>query len=101
MQKTLFTQKNRHTKTTEYLGILLDENLTFQFEKNYILKRMACVIKTLHLVTGLFPEKIKILLLNAFVENQIQSKSVLHKGIAQYYSRKTTEVRNKGIVRHY
>ena len=73
--------KVSHIKTIKYLGILLDENLTYQVEDKNIPKKMAYGIKTLCSIRDLFPEKIRILLLNALVVSQLQYSSVLLNGI--------------------
>ena len=80
---TVSNQKVSHTKTTKYLGIHLDENLTHQVEVKKILQKMTCSIKSLYSIRDLFPEKIRILLLNALVVSQLQYSSVLLNGIAQ------------------
>ena len=80
---TVSNQKVSHTKTIKYLGILLSENLTYQVGVKNILKKMACGIKTLYSIRDLFPEKIRILLLNALVVSQLQYSSVLLNGTAQ------------------
>ena len=94
---TVSNPKVSHTKTIKDLGILLDENLTYQVEVKNILKKMACGIKTLYSIRDLFPEKIRILLLNALVVSQLQYSSVLLNGIAQNLKTTLEKQLNCGI----
>ena len=41
----------------KYLGVFLDQNLTYQDEIKNLLMKMACGIKTIYSVRDLFPEK--------------------------------------------
>ena len=94
---TVSNQKVSHTKTIRYLGILLDENCTYQDEVKNILKKTACGIKTLYSIRDLFPEKIWILLLDALVVSQLQYSSVLLNGIAQNLKTTLKKQLNWGI----
>ena len=58
---------------------------------------MACGIKTLYSIRDLFPEKIRILLLNALVVSQLQYSSVLLNGIAQNLKTTLEKQLNCGI----
>ena len=57
----------RSSSTVKSLGVYLDQNLTFQEEGKHILRKMACGIKTLYSIRDYFPEKVRLLLLNALV----------------------------------
>ena len=56
----------------KYLGVYLDRNLTFQNEIKNILRKMATGIKVLYNLQNFFPEKTKLLLLNALVISHLQ-----------------------------
>ena len=67
----------------KYLGVFLDQNLTYQDEVKNLLMKMACVIKTIYSVRDLFPEKTRFLLLNALVISHLYYSSVLLNGITE------------------
>ena len=96
---TVSKQNVSHTRTIKHLGILLDGYLTYQVGVTTILKKTACGIKTLYTIRDFFPEKIRILLLNALVISK--STSVLicftHWKCPTFddHSRKTTDLGNK------
>ena len=60
-RNTQLTIKNEVIKTSDcikYLGVYLDQNLTFQCEVKNLLRKMATGIKTLYAIRDLFPEKL-------------------------------------------
>ena len=67
----------------KYLGVFLDQNLTYQDEVKNLLMRMACGIKTIYSVRDLFPEKTRLLLLNALVISHLHYSSVLLNEITE------------------
>ena len=67
----------------KYLGVFLDENLTYQDEVKTLLMKMACGIKTIYSVRDLFPEKTRFLLLNALVISHLHYSLVLLNGITE------------------
>ena len=55
----------RSSSTVKYLGVYLEQNLTFQEEVKHILRKMACGIKTLYSIRDYFPKitkKVRLLL---------------------------------------
>ena len=67
----------------KYLGVHLDQSLTFEEEIKNILKKMACGIKTLYTVKSFLHEEFCLKLLNALVLSQIQHPAILLNGISQ------------------
>ena len=65
----------------KYLGVYLDRNLTFQNEIKNILRKMATGIKVLYNLQNIFPEKTKLLLLNALVISHLHYSAILLGGI--------------------
>ena len=65
----------RSSSTVKYLGVYLDQNLTFQEEVKHILRKIAGGIKTLYSITDCFPEKIGLLLLNALVSSYLHENN--------------------------
>ena len=72
----------KHSNSVKYLGIFLDQNLTFQDEVKSILQKMSCGIKCLYSIGDLFPEKkTRLMLLNALVVSHLQYSAILLTGI--------------------
>ena len=67
----------------KYLGVYLDQNLTFQCEVKNLLQKMAAGIKTLYAIRDLFPEKTRLLLLNALVISHLHYSAILLNGISE------------------
>ena len=67
----------------KYLGIHLDQSLTFEVEIRNILKQMACGIKTLYTVKSFLPQVVCPKLLNALVVSQLQHPAIRLNGISQ------------------
>ena len=67
----------------KYLGIYLDQNLTFEYEVKNILKKMACGIKTLYSVKSFLPDKTCLMLLNSLGISHIHYPALLLNGIPQ------------------
>ena len=61
----------------------LDRNLTFQNEIKNILRKMATGIKVLYNLQNIFPEKTKLLLLNALVISHLHYSAILIGGIRE------------------
>ena len=72
-----------HKTTVKYLGLYLDQNLTYEAEVKNLLKKMACGIKTLHSLKDFFPEKTRLSLLNALVISHLHYPALLLNGISQ------------------
>ena len=72
-----------HRTIVKYLGVYLDQNLTYEPEVKHLLKKMACGIKTLYCVRELLPEKICLSLLNALVISHLHYPALLLNGISQ------------------
>ena len=70
----------RSSNTIKYLGVYLDQNLTYQEEVKHILRKMACGIKTLYSIRDYFPEKVRLLLLNALVISHLHYLAFLMNG---------------------
>ena len=78
--------KNHSTNISsfvKYLGVYLDQNLTYEREVKNVLKKMACGIKTMYAVKQFLPEKTCILLLNALVISHLHYPSILLQGLSQ------------------
>ena len=73
----------RSSSTVKYLGVYLDQNLTFQEEVNHILPKIACGIKTLYSIRDYFPEKVRLLLLNALVISHLHYPAILLNGLTE------------------
>ena len=71
----------KHSNSVKYLGVFLDQNLTFQDEVKSILQKMSCGIKCLYSIRDLFPEKTRLMLLNALVVSHLQYSAILLTGI--------------------
>ena len=84
--KTLRLRVDDHpiepSSCVRYLGVHLDQSLTFEVEIKNILKKMACGIKTLYTVKTFLPEEFCPKLLNALVLSQIQHPTILVNGIS-------------------
>ena len=72
-----------HRTIVKYLGVYLDQNLTYEPEVKHLLKKMVCGIKTLYCVRELLPEKICLSLLNALVISHLHYPALLLNGISQ------------------
>ena len=70
-----------HSNSVKYLGFFLDQNLTFQDEVKNNLLKMSCGIKCLYSIRDLFPEKTRLMLLNALVVSHLQYSAILLTGI--------------------
>ena len=78
--------KNHETNISSfvnYLGVYLDQNLTYEREVKNVLKKMACGIKTMYAVKQFLPEKTCLLLLNALVISHLHYPSILLQGLSQ------------------
>ena len=73
----------KHSSFVKYLGIYLDQNLTYEYEVKNILKKMACGIKTLYSVKSFLPDKTCLMLLNSLVISHIHYPALLLNGISQ------------------
>ena len=67
----------------KYLGVYLDQNLTYENEVKHVLKKMACGIKTIYAVKQFLPEKVCLLLLNALVLSHLHYPAILLQGFSQ------------------
>ena len=73
----------KHLNSVKYLGVFLDQNLTFQDEVKSTLQKMSCGIKCLYSIRDLFPEKTRLMLLNALVVSHLQYSALLLTGITE------------------
>ena len=87
----------RSRSTLKYLGVYLDQNLTFQEEVKHILRKMACGIKTLYSIRDYFPEKVRLLLLNALVISHLHYPEILLNGWTEYLNTTLEKQLNWGI----
>ena len=87
----------RSRSTVKYLGVYLDQNLTFQEEVNHILRKMACGIKTLYSIRDSFPEKVRLLLLNALVISHLYYPAILLNGLTENLNTTLKKQLNWGI----
>ena len=69
------------TSGVKYLRVCLDRNLTFQKEIENILRTTGSEV--LHDLQNIFPEKTRLLLLNAFVISHLQYSAILLGGIRE------------------
>lgn len=67
----------------KYLGIIIDQTLTFQSQVKSVLQKMAGGIKTIYAIRNRFPLKTRLLLLNAIVISHFQYSSIYLTGITQ------------------
>ena len=66
----------------KYLGVVLDQFLTFQDEIKKILRKMACGRKTLQSIKKPLPLKTRFLIMNALVVSHLHYPAILLKGIS-------------------
>ena len=71
------------SKPANYLGVYLDQNLTYQMEVQNILRKMATGIKVLYFIRNILPEKTRLLLLKSLVLSHLHYSSILVNGISQ------------------
>ena len=69
--------------TVKYLGVYLDQNLKFQDEVKYILRKMAIGIKTLFAIRDIFSISTRLLSLNALVLSHLVHSAFLLTGISE------------------
>ena len=86
----------RSISTIKCLGVYLDQNLTFQ-EVKHILRKMACGIKTLYSIRDYFPEKVRLLLLNALVISHLHYPAILLNGLTENLNTTLEKQLNWGI----
>ena len=67
----------------KYVGLFLDQNLCFQEEVKSILKKMACVIKTILANEKGLVIKTRIILLSALVLSHLHYSATLFSGISK------------------
>ena len=78
--------RNEIIKTSDcvkYLGVFLDKNLNFQNGVKNFLKKMACGIKTLYTIRESFPEKTRLMIMNALVISHVHYSAILLNGISE------------------
>ena len=66
----------------KYLGVVLDQFLTFQDEIKNILRKMACGIKILQSIKKPLPVKTRLLIMHALVISHLHYPAVLLSGIS-------------------
>ena len=71
------------SKSAKYLGVYLNQHLTYQMEEQNILRKMATGIKVLYSIRNTLPEKTCLLLLNSLVLSHLHYSSILINGILQ------------------
>ena len=67
----------------KYLGVHIDNNLTFQEEVKHILRKTARVIKTIYAIRKSIPQKLLTLVLNALVLSHLHYSAVIIHAIEQ------------------
>ena len=92
MERTGETEKS---KSTKFVGIHIDEGLTWQHQINHVRKKMATGIYILNTHKRLLDQKCKVMLYNALI------KSHLEYGLAAWHSGKTgsLSILQKKIIR--
>ena len=73
----------KHSNSVKFLEFFLDQKLTFQDEVKSILQKMSCGIKCLYSMRDLFPEKTRLMLLNALVVSHLQYSAILLTGFSE------------------
>ena len=73
----------KHSLFVKYLGIYLNQNLTYEFEVKNILRKMACGIKTLYSVKYFLTDKTCLMLFNSLVISHIHYPAILLNEISQ------------------
>ena len=73
----------KHSSFVKYLGIYLDQKLTYEYEVKNILKKMVYGIKTLYSVKSFLPDKTCLMLLNSLVISHIHYPALLLNGVSQ------------------
>ena len=71
------------SKSAKYLGVYLDQNVTYQMEVQNILRKMATGIKVLYSIWNILPEKARLLLVSSLVLSHLHYSSILIYGISQ------------------
>ena len=71
------------SKAAKYLGVYLDQNLTYQMEVQNILREMATGMKVLYSIRIILPEKTRVPLLNSLVLSRLHCSSVLINGTSK------------------
>ena len=66
----------------KYLGVVVDQFLTFQDEIKRILRKMACGIKTLQSIKKPLPVKTRLLIMNALVISHLHYPAILLSGLS-------------------
>ena len=66
----------------KYLGVVLDQFLTFQDEIKNILRKMSCGIKTLQSIKKPLPVKTRLLIMHALVISHLHYPAILLSGIS-------------------
>ena len=66
----------------KYLGVVLDQFLTFQDEIKIIPRKMACGIKTLQSIKNPLPVKTRLLITHALVVSHLHYPAILLSGIS-------------------
>ena len=87
----------RSSSSVKSLGVYLDQILTFQEEVKHILRKMACGIKTLYSIRDYFPEKVRLLLLNALVISHLHYPAILLSGLTENLNTTLENQPNWGI----
>lgn len=67
----------------KYLGIIIDQGLTFQPQVKTVLQKMACGIKCIYAIRNRFPLKTRLLLLNALVLSHFCYSAIYFTGLTQ------------------
>ena len=93
----LHSHSIKQKECVKYLGVQLDQNLNYQNEVKYILRKRACGIKTIYCVRDFLPTKNRLLLLNALVISHLQYSSILLSGISRSLSLTLEKQLNWGI----
>ena len=76
--------KNQSTSLSsfvKYLGVYLDQTLTYEKQEKHVLKKMACGNKTIHAVKQFLPEKRCLLLLIALLLSHLHYPAILLQGL--------------------
>ena len=76
-------QLSKQSNSVKYLGVLFDENHTFQIEVKYSAE-IELWYQCLYSIRDLFPEKTRLMLLTASVVSLLQNSTVLLNGLTEF-----------------
>ena len=94
---TLDDKKIEEKTNVKYLGVVLNQFLTFQDEIKNILWKMACGIKTLQSIKKPLSVKTRLLIMHALVISHLHYPAILSSGISANLM--TVKLGSKNLLR--